>query len=116
VALCGGFGNVQRFLDAARRVDPTFTRHHNFQTAEATRERLERSGFTDIRAWLSPAPTRFDPGQPFEAFLETVCLRPNLADVPEAKRKPFVQAVAGEMGEPLLDYVRLNFVARRATS
>ena len=114
VAQCGGFGNVQRFLDAARRVAPAFERHHNFQTAEATRDRLARSGFTEIQAWLSPAPTRFDPGEPFEAFLETVCLRPNLADMSEADRKPFVQAVARAMGEPLLDYVRLNITARRA--
>ena len=114
VAQCGGFGNVQRFLDAARRVDPTYERHHNFQTAEATRDRLERSGFSEIRTWLSPAPTTFDPGEPFEAFLETVCLRPNLAAMPEGRRKPFVQAVAREMGEPILDYVRLNITARRA--
>ncbi|HEX8025559.1 MAG TPA: hypothetical protein VF484_05070, partial [Candidatus Limnocylindrales bacterium] len=64
--------------------------------------------------WLSPAPTSFDPGEPFEAFLETVCLRPNLAGLPEAERKPFVQAVAREIGEPVLDYVRLNIVARKA--
>ena len=114
VAQCGGFGNVQRFVDAAKRVDPSFTRHHNFQTPDATRDRLERSGFTDVQAWLSPAPTRFEPGEPFAAFLETVCLRPTLADMPDDRRKPFVEAVAREMGEPVLDYVRLNIVARRA--
>jgi trans-aconitate 2-methyltransferase len=115
VAQCGGAGNVQRFLDAARRVDPSFERHHNFQTPEATRERLERAGFTRIETWLSLEPTRFDPGEPFEAFLETVCLRPNLATMPEAQRKAFVRAVAREMGEPVLDYVRLDIVARRGS-
>lgn len=114
VAQCGGEGNVSRFLEAARRIQPTFERHHNFQSAAATRARLERSGFVEVKTWLSPEPTRFEPGEPFEAFLETVCLRPNLASMPESARKPFVAAVAREMGEPILDYVRLNIVARRA--
>jgi trans-aconitate 2-methyltransferase len=116
VAQCGGAGNVANFLEAARRIDPSFERHHNFQTAETTRERLERSGFVDIETWLSPEPTRFAPGEPFETFLETVCLRPNLAAMPAAERRPFVEAVAREMGEPVLDYVRLNIVARRGAT
>jgi trans-aconitate 2-methyltransferase len=114
VAQCGGAGNVANFLEAARRVHPSFERHHNFQGPEATRERLERSGFVDIETWLSSEPTRFSSGEPLETFLETVCLRPNLAAMPAAERRPFVAAVAREMGEPVLDYVRLNIVARRA--
>jgi trans-aconitate 2-methyltransferase len=87
---------------------------HNFQTAEATAARLERWGFVDGRAWLSPEPTRFDPGDPFETFLETVCLRVHLDRLRPEERRPFVQAVAARMPEPVLDYVRLNIVARRA--
>ena len=45
VAQCGGFGNVATLLRVAKEVHPGFRRVHNFQTAEATRERLERSGF-----------------------------------------------------------------------
>ena len=114
VAQCGGFGNIARFIEVARSVDPNFTRNrHNFQTPEATAERLERSGFVEIRTWRSDAPTRFNPGEPFEAFLAAVCLRTHLAGIPEAEREPFVRAVAARMPEPLLDYVRLNITARR---
>ena len=115
VAQCGGFGNIARFIEVASSVDPNFTRNqHNFQTPEATAHRLERSGFVEIRTWLSPAPTRFNPGEPFEAFLATVCLRTHLAGIPEPEREPFVRAVAARMREPVLDYVRLNITARRA--
>jgi len=114
VAQCGGFGNIARFIEVASSVDPSFTRNrHNFQTPEATAERLERSGFVDIRTWLSDAATRFNPGDPFEAFLATVCLRAHLAGIPEAEHRPFVRAVAARMPEPVLDYVRLNITARR---
>lgn len=113
VAQCGGFGNVATMLRVAREVNPDFTRRHNFQTQEATSARLAASAFDRIETWLSEAPTRFDPGAPFEAFLETVCLRTFLDELPPAEREPFVKAVAARMPEPVLDYVRLNITARR---
>lgn len=116
VAQCGGFGNVATLLEVARQVNPGFRREHNFQTPEATTARLGTSGFENIRTWLSNAPTRFEPGAPFEAFLETVCLRTFLDQLPPADRDPFVKAVAARMPEPVLDYVRLNIVARRGGS
>lgn len=114
VAQCGGFGNVATLLEVARQVNPGFRRRHNFQTPEATAARLEANGFEAVETWLSDAPTRFEPGAPFEAFLETVCLRTFLDELPAADRDPFVKAVAARMPEPVLDYVRLNIVARRA--
>ena len=113
VAQCGGFGNIATMLRIAREVHPGFSRVHNFQTAEATAARLEASGFDRIETWLSDAPTRFEPGAPFEAFLETVCLRTFLDQLPPDEREPFVKAVAARMPEPVLDYVRLNITARR---
>ena len=115
VAQCGGFGNIARFLTVAASVDPNFVRNaHNFQTPEATAERLERSGFVEIRTWLSDAPTPFDSTEQLEEFLATVCLRVHLATLPEDARTPFVHEVAARMPEPVLDYVRLNITARRA--
>jgi trans-aconitate 2-methyltransferase len=114
VAQCGGYGNIARFIAVASSVDPDFTRNrHNFQTSAATTARLERSGFEDIRTWLSDAPTPFEPGAPLEAFLATVCLRSHLDGLAPEEREPFVRAVAARMPEPVLDYVRLNIVARR---
>jgi trans-aconitate 2-methyltransferase len=112
VAQCGGFGNVATMLRVAREVHPGFRRVHNFQTPGATAARLRASGFAEVETWLSEAPTRFDPGAPFEAFLETVCLRTFLDELQPDEREPFVQDVAARMPEPVLDYVRLNITAR----
>jgi trans-aconitate 2-methyltransferase len=115
VAQCGGFGNIARFIEVARSVDPGYVRNtHNFQTAEATAARLEREGFVEIETWLSPAPTPFATTEDLEAFIATVCLRVHLAQLPEERRAPFVHEVAARMPEPILDYVRLNITARRA--
>jgi trans-aconitate 2-methyltransferase len=117
VAQCGGFGNIARFIAVAASVDPGFTRNrHNFQTPEATAVRLDQSGFDSIRTWLSDALTPFEPGAALEAFLATVCLRSHLDGLKPAEREPFVHAVAQRMPEPVLDYVRLNIVARRAAN
>jgi len=113
VAQCGGFGNIARLLRTAVEVHPGFTRQHNFQTAEATAARLEASGFSSIRTWLSDAPTPFDTAAAFEAFLATVCLRTFLDELPPDEREPFVHAVAARLPEPVLDYVRLNITARK---
>ena len=114
VAQCDGFGNVATLLRIATEVHPGFHRVHNFQTAEATRDRLDRSGFDRIETWLSDAPTPFDTPEQFEAFLETVCLRTFIDELRAEARAPFIKAVAARMPELTLDYVRLNITARRA--
>lgn len=115
VAQCGGYGNLARFIEVASSIEPNWTRNrHNFQTPEATTKRLEESGFEAIQTWLSDAPTPFEPGAPLEAFLATVCLRNHLDGLSAEDRESFVRAVAARMPEPVLDYVRLNIVARRA--
>jgi trans-aconitate 2-methyltransferase len=114
VAQCGGKGNVaslERVL-VAMGYDGVERR---FASPDETTERLLAAGFTNIETWLSDEPTRFDPGQPFEDFLETVCLREHVATMPEGQRREFVHRVAERMPEPLLDYVRLNITAQRAS-
>lgn len=47
-------------------------------------------------------------------YLRTVCLGPHLQRLAAAEHDRFLDAVAARLGErPLLDYVRLNIVARR---
>jgi trans-aconitate 2-methyltransferase len=123
VAQCGGKGNVASLrrvmIDVAAedRFAPHFGEFKgiwNFQTAEATEERLRAAGFEDVDCWLQEKLVR--PEEPLP-FLRTVSLGPHLGRLPEELRDPFVEAVAEAMGEPLeLDYVRLNINARRAAS
>jgi trans-aconitate 2-methyltransferase len=105
---------IDNLVSAVRRLGVDRVANWVYATPDKTRARLEAAGFDMTDVWLHDEPTRFQPGQPFEDFLETVCLRAYLAGLPEAERRPFVQRVADAMGEPRLDYVRLNIVARRA--
>jgi trans-aconitate 2-methyltransferase len=115
IAQCGGKGNIaslERVLVGMGY--PGVDRP--FASPEETAERLVAAGFTRIETWLSDEPTRFEPGQPFEDFLETVCLREHVAAMPAEDRHAFARSVAERMPEPLLDYVRLNITAQRRST
>jgi len=112
-AQCGGAGNIER-VHAAAKAEGVDVDATHFATAADTEQRLRAAGFGDVKCWLQPEPTTLAPGEPLETYLRTVCLRRHLEVLAEADRTPFVQAVARRMGEPVIDYVRLNILARRA--
>ena len=119
VAQCGGRGNIDGFRRASNAVaaEAPFAAHFegwrqpwNYATAEETAERLERAGFADVRCWLEPKPTA--PPEP-RNFARTVCLVRHLDALPAELHEPFLDRVMERVGEPVvLDYVRLNMVAR----
>jgi trans-aconitate 2-methyltransferase len=115
----GGYGNVQRFHEAADEVaaDEPFAEHlggwvgpWNFTSDEQARGWLSDAGFVDVSAWLETWPMR--PREPRE-YIRSVCLGHHLERLPEELRIPYVDAVADRMA-PEIDYVRLNISARRA--
>jgi trans-aconitate 2-methyltransferase len=120
-AQCGGAGNVAAVHEAAIAAagDAGLAAHFegwdgpwNFATPAQTQARLRAAGFADAECWLQTWPVT--PDEP-RAFLETVCLGPHLERLEEADHVSFVDAVMARLGEaPVLDYVRLNIVARRA--
>ena len=66
--------------------------------------------------WTHPEPTRLEPGEELETYLETVCLRTHVAGRwPATSGRRFLRAVAAAMPEPVIDYVRLNIGARRGS-
>ena len=120
VAQCGGRGNIDAFRTLADTVAgeepfaPYFVdwrRPWNYATDAETAERLERTGFAEVRTWLEPrSVTPEDP----RSFVQTVCLVRHLDPLPEARRGRFVDRVLERAGHPLvLEYVRLNMTARR---
>jgi trans-aconitate 2-methyltransferase len=114
VAQCGGAGNIASIQAALATVGDGWLGDVVFATPEDTARRLRAAGFEDIETWLQPEPTRFERGEPFETFLRTVVLGSHLGRLPEAERDGFVRDVVDRLPEPLIDYVRLNIVARRA--
>jgi trans-aconitate 2-methyltransferase len=113
VAQCGGAGNIERVHAAARAAGVDLNPTH-FATPSDTEHRLRAAGFVDVRCWLQQEPTPLAPGAPIETYLRTVCLRRHLEVLPASEREPFVRQVARRLGQPTIDYVRLNILARRA--
>lgn len=113
VAQFGGAGNIASIQRVLATIGDGWLGPAHFETVMATTRRLDAAGFVDIECWLSDEPTRFEPGAPFETFLRTVVLGAHLERLPAAEHEAFVRAVAEGVGEPVIDYVRLNIVARR---
>ncbi len=113
VAQCGGVGNVESVQRVLATIGDGWLGPAHFETPMATTRRLYAAGFVDTEVWLTDEPTRFEPGEPFETFLRTVVLGPNLDRLPPDERDAFVREVVSRLPEPVIDYVRLNIVARR---
>jgi trans-aconitate 2-methyltransferase len=115
VAQCGAEGNLALLLDAVRALGVERAGTWLYASRDETRRRLERAGFVDVDVWTNPEPTRFDDPAGLADFLSTVILREHLATLGAGERRPFVDRVVAAMGEPVVDYVRLNIVARRGS-
>jgi len=116
VVQCGGAGNIASVVDALRQVRPDVADPSPwlFATPDDTCRRLEAAGFVEVDAWLHDEPTPFATSDALETFLATVILRSHLDRLPEAERRPLVEAVATRLlPDPVLDYVRLTMVATR---
>jgi trans-aconitate 2-methyltransferase len=113
VAQCGADGNISHLIEAVRATGLERTGAWYYATPEDTRRRLAASGFTDIEVWTHPEPTPIEPSE-LATYLETVCLRTLVAPMAPDERATFLAAVAVAMGEPVIDYIRLNITARRA--
>lgn len=113
VAQCGGVGNIANIQRALATIGDGWLGSAHFETVLDTTRRLDAAGFVDLECWLTDEPTRFEPGEPFETYLRTVVLGAHLARLPAEAHDAFVQQVATAVGDPLIEYVRLNIVARR---
>jgi trans-aconitate 2-methyltransferase len=114
VAQCGGYGNIGRIKRAAASIGDGWLGPAHYETAQDTERRLAAAGYTEIACWLAEEPTRFEAGEPFEAYLRTVALGPQVERLPADERDAYVHSVAEAIGDPVVDYVRLNITARRA--
>ncbi len=115
VAQCGGVGNIASIQRVLATIGDGWQGAVHFETALDTTRRLDAAGYVDIECWLSDEPTRFEAGAPFETYLRTVVLGAHLERLPPEDHDAFVRAVASGVGEPVIDYVRLNVVARRSS-
>jgi trans-aconitate 2-methyltransferase len=115
VAQCGGVGNIASIRRVLAGIGDGWLGDVHFETPLATVGRLDAAGYVDIECWLTDEPWRFEPGEPLETYLRTVVLGEHLARLPADEHDAFVHQVASGLPEPLIDYVRLNIVARRSS-
>jgi trans-aconitate 2-methyltransferase len=118
---CGGKGNVAGVIAAFRAVErtPPFAAHVGaprttwfFAGPEETAERLERVGFREVRAWLTPHDAWVPAGEEARSYMATIMLRDQLELLPPELHDSFVAGVEERLerreGCVRLDYVRLN--------
>jgi trans-aconitate 2-methyltransferase len=119
VAQCGGAGNIGALKAAAEAVGERapyatalagWTGPWNFAGTRETAERLTRLGWADVWTWYQHV--RVEPDDPHE-YLGTVALGEHLDRLDKPLRAPFVDEVLALLDAPVVDYVRLNILARR---
>lgn len=116
VAQYGGGENTASIRRVLATIGDGWTGDTFFAWPDETRRWLAAAGFVDASVWLKEEPTRFEPGEPFKAFLRTVILGAHLARLPESEHEAFVDEVAARLPNAEIDYVRLNVTARRGTA
>jgi trans-aconitate 2-methyltransferase len=113
VAQCGGKGNIASVLAAIAATGERWPGPWTLATPEETSGRLDRAGFTDIQTWRNDEPTPIERGEPLRDYLRTVILGAHLERLKPDHRDAFVDAVAANLPDGVIDYVRLNIVATR---
>jgi trans-aconitate 2-methyltransferase len=113
-AQCGGAGNIANVTRAAAELGIDLERDKHFADPASTERRLRDAGFTEVRCWLTDAPTPL-PNDQLERYLATVCMGAVVDGMAAAERDRVLHAVADRMDEPRIDYVRLNMAARRSS-
>ena len=126
VAQCGGAGNIDRVRMAIDEViqTPPFEAAFadwrdpwEFADPDVTAERLARAGFEPLDTWLNPEPVTLESHGHLADYLETIVLGTHLLRLTQEQHRPFAEAVSAtvirQTGQALIDYVRLNIIARR---
>lgn len=113
VSDCGGRGNVARVDAAIAAVSGDDPDEWEFAGVSDTDDRLVAAGFDVLDVRLREHPFRVDDPDVLEAYLATVILGGHLAALPEDQHESFVREVRLALGEPVIDYVRLEIVAVR---
>jgi trans-aconitate 2-methyltransferase len=112
-AQCGGEGNVARVNAAAAALGHDVAASKRYAGPAATADLLRDAGFDEIECWLQDEPTAL-PAEALEPYLRAVILGGEVAAMATEEADAFVHGVAEHLGEPVIDYVRLNISARRA--
>ncbi len=110
-AECGGEGNIATVVTALAAAGVHESGKH-FSGDHELVQRLQRLGFVDVWATLTPRPAVLT-REGLEEYLTTVVLGEHVERLGPEAGAALVRDVADRLPEPVIDYVRLNFAARR---
>ncbi|MGH7722563.1 MAG: class I SAM-dependent methyltransferase [Candidatus Dormibacteria bacterium] len=113
VAQCGARGNVDQLTAVVRGLGVERPGSWLYASVDDTTRQLQAAGFSDVQVWTNQEPTAFDSAAELRDFLEAVCLRECVASMSAERRDAFLDAVVERMPARVIDYVRLNILARR---
>lgn len=111
VTECGGQGNLARVNPAIEAVLGKSPGIWNFAGVAETREELAAAGFTRIEVALREVEARFEAGDQLHRYLKSVVLGTHLQRVAPERHDELVAQIAARLGEPVIDYVRLEIGA-----
>jgi trans-aconitate 2-methyltransferase len=107
VARCGGAGSLRAVLERAASVGVGVEGRNTYATASVTAELLEGAGFVDVWTWLETDPVRFESIDALAGYLADAAL------APYERGAECAADVAAGLPEPVVEFVRLNILARR---
>jgi trans-aconitate 2-methyltransferase len=113
VAQCGGEGSVESVRLALEDLGVEWRGFNHYAGAADTARLLEQAGFEDVWTWLHPEPAEFEDRQTLVDYLLGGVLAPYVARREAGERREIAEAVADRLESPVVDFVRLNILARR---
>ncbi|MGH9113706.1 MAG: class I SAM-dependent methyltransferase [Acidimicrobiales bacterium] len=116
VAQCGGAGSLAAVRAILDDLGVDWRSHNSYADADETAHHLRAAGFRDVWTWLAPAPVEFADRTALADFLAAGALTPYLANRPSSDQRALCEAVAEQLDAPILDFVRLNILARGPTA
>jgi trans-aconitate 2-methyltransferase len=110
---CGGLGNIASVAAAVEQVLGPQPSPWNFAGVAETEARLVAAGLEPQVVRLVEHPAVLDDDEQLRDYLRTVVLGGQLDRIPPAQHDDVVADVAACLGEPVVDYVRLEISATR---
>jgi trans-aconitate 2-methyltransferase len=113
VAQCGGEGSVLSVRSALEDIGVQWRGFNCYAGAVESFQWLQQAGFCDVWTWLSPEPVAFDGREALVDYLLGGVLSPYIAHLDTEARRRVAESVADRLESKIIDFVRLNILARR---
>ena len=113
VAQCGGEGSIHAVRLALDELGIEWRGFNRYAGAAESARWLTDAGFCDVWTWLSSEPVEFDEQEALVDYLLGGVLAPYIAHCQADEQRRIAEAIVGRLESRVLEFVRLNVLARR---